>query len=147
MKYDSGKQTNATASMTFPSATYADIIVATFKAASSGSGSPAASLSPTSLIFASQGSQTVATTSPAQAVTLANSGSASLSINSIANTGTNSDDFALTINCGSSERPFGCFSLDCTSPSTERSGQGGVSEHSVPVFRNLVPQNPSRPHY
>jgi len=101
-------QTSATASMTFPSATYADIIAATFKAASSGGGSPAASLSSTSLNF---GSQTVGTTSPAQAVTLANSGSASLSISSIAIAGTNSDDFALTINCGSSEQPFGSFSL------------------------------------
>ena len=63
------------------------------------SGSPAASLSPTSLTFPSQ---TVGTTSAAQAVTLSNSGSAALSITSIAVTGTNSGDFGQTNNCGSS---------------------------------------------
>ena len=64
-----------------------------------GGGSPAASLSPTSLTFASQ---TVGTTSAAQAVTLSNSGSAALSITGIALTGTNSGDFGQTNNCGSS---------------------------------------------
>jgi hypothetical protein len=63
------------------------------------SGSPAASLSPTSLTFPSQ---TVGTASAAQAVTLANSGSAALSITGIAVTGTNSGDFGQTNNCGSS---------------------------------------------
>jgi len=62
-------------------------------------GSPVASLSPTSLTFPSQ---TVGTTSAAQAVNLSNSGSAALSITSIAITGTNSGDFAQTNNCGSS---------------------------------------------
>ena len=57
----------------------------------SGTGAgPAASLSPTSLAFASQG---VATTSAAQTVTLSNTGSAALSIASIAVTGTNILDF------------------------------------------------------
>src|SRR5439155_11033492 len=62
-------------------------------------GSPTASLSPTSLTFPSQ---TVGTTGTAQAVTLSNSGSAALSITSIAITGTNSGDFGQTNNCGSS---------------------------------------------
>src|SRR5207248_1165616 len=60
------------------------------------SGSPAASLSPTSLTFPSQ---TVGTTSAAQAVTLSNSGNAPLSITSIAITGTNAGNFAQTNNC------------------------------------------------
>ena len=52
------------------------------------------SLSPTSLTFASQA---VATTSPAQSVTLTNTGSGSLSISSIVASGS----FAETNNCGS----------------------------------------------
>src|SRR5207248_125423 len=59
-------------------------------------GSPVASLSPTSLTFPSQ---TVGTTSAAQAVNLSNSGSAALTITSIAITGTNSGDFAQNNNC------------------------------------------------
>src|SRR5437773_2685919 len=66
---------------------------------SSGTGSPAASLSPTSLTF---GNQNVGTTSAARAVTLSNSGSAALSVTSIAVTGTNAGDFAQSNNCGSS---------------------------------------------
>jgi methionine-rich copper-binding protein CopC len=66
----------------------------------SGTGTaPAATLSPTSLTFSSQN---VGTTSAPQAVTLSNSGSAALSISSIAVTGTNSGDFAQSNNCGSS---------------------------------------------
>ena len=60
---------------------------------------PAVSLSPTNLTFASQ---TVGTTSTAQAVTLSNTGSAPLSITSIAITGTNAGDFGQTNNCGTS---------------------------------------------
>jgi acid phosphatase len=57
---------------------------------------PAVTLSPTALTFASQ---TVGTTSAAQAVTLTNSQSTALSITSIAFTGTNSGDFGQTNNC------------------------------------------------
>src|SRR5207249_9996397 len=53
---------------------------------------PAATLSRTSLTF---GNQTVGTGSPAQSVTLSNSGSAALSISSFAVTG----DFGQTNNC------------------------------------------------
>jgi hypothetical protein len=60
---------------------------------------PAAVVSPTSLSYASQ---TVGTTSAAQAVTLSNTGNAALSITSIAITGTNAGDFAQTNNCGTS---------------------------------------------
>jgi hypothetical protein len=59
---------------------------------------PAVTLNPTSLTFASQ---PVNTASPSQAVTLTNSGSAPLTINSIGITGTNAGDFAQTNTCPS----------------------------------------------
>src|SRR5205823_4856317 len=62
-------------------------------------GVSAATLSPTSLTFSSQN---VGTTSAPQAATLSNSGSAPLSISSIAITGADSGDFAQTNNCNSS---------------------------------------------
>ncbi len=66
----------------------------------SGTGTaPAASLSPTSLSF---GNQPVNTTSAPQAVTLTNTGSATLNIASISITGTNSTDFAQINNCPAS---------------------------------------------
>src|SRR5206468_10061502 len=67
--------------------------------AGSTGGSPAASLSLTAVAF---GSEIVGSPSIAQTVTLSNSGTASLSITSIAITGTNSADYAQTNNCGSS---------------------------------------------
>ena len=60
---------------------------------------PGVSLSPTSLSF---GNQNVNSTSPAQTVTLNNSGTAALTINSISLTGTNSGDFAQTNTCPAS---------------------------------------------
>jgi hypothetical protein len=57
------------------------------------------SLSPTSLAF---GNQSVDVTSTAQSVTLSNTGNASLSITSLALTGSNASDFAQTNTCGSS---------------------------------------------
>ena len=60
---------------------------------------PSASLSPTNLTF---GSQTVGSTSAAQTITLSNTGNASLSLSSIALTGTDPGDFAQTNTCGSS---------------------------------------------
>ncbi len=60
-----------------------------------GATAPAVTLSPTSLTFAPQ---TDGTTSTAQAVTLTNSGTATLAITSL----TASGDFALTQNCGTS---------------------------------------------
>src|SRR5207247_7361126 len=65
----------------------------------SGTGVASVTLSPTSLTFPSQN---VGITSAPQAVTLSNSGSAALSISSIAITGANGGDFAQTNNCGSS---------------------------------------------
>jgi len=58
-----------------------------------------ASLSPTSLAF---GNQTVGTTSAAKVVTLSNTGTAALSITSIAVAGTNVGDFTQTHTCLSS---------------------------------------------
>jgi hypothetical protein len=61
---------------------------------------PIASLSPTSLAF---GNEPIDITSTAQTVTLSNTGSAALSITSVAITGTNANDFAETADtCGSS---------------------------------------------
>ena len=64
----------------------------------SGTGtSPAAQLSPTSLAF---GVQVINTTSSSRAVTLSNTGNSTMSITSIAFTGTNAADFARTTTCG-----------------------------------------------
>src|SRR5207248_1307385 len=57
---------------------------------------PAVTLTPTSLDF---GSQLVGTTSLVKSVTLRNSGSAPLTISSIAVTGANAGDYAQTNNC------------------------------------------------
>jgi len=62
---------------------------------SSGTSTPVASLSPTSLAF---GNQTVGT-SAAKSITLTNTGTGSLSISGYAITGTNSSDFTKTTNC------------------------------------------------
>ena len=70
--------------------------IGTFKfSGCGGGGTPSATLSPTSLTFASQN---VGTTSAAQAITLSNGGTAALSISSIATSG----DYAQTNNCGTS---------------------------------------------
>jgi hypothetical protein len=60
---------------------------------------PAVTLAPTSLTFASQN---VGTTSPAQAVTLTNSGNAALTITGITIAGANTGDFAETNTCPAS---------------------------------------------
>jgi len=69
--------------------------------ASSGAppSSPGASLSPTSLTFASQ---TVGASGSAQTVTLTNTGNATLTITGISITGADPSDFTETNNCGSS---------------------------------------------
>ncbi len=60
--------------------------------------SPAVSLSPSSLSFASQ---TINTTSTAQSVTVKNTGNAILNLSSVALSGTNSSEFKLSSGCGS----------------------------------------------
>jgi hypothetical protein len=64
-----------------------------------GSSTSTVTLSPSSLTFAGQA---VGTTSTAQTLTLKNGTSSSLTISSVAITGTNSGDFALTNGCGAS---------------------------------------------
>ena len=61
-----------------------------------GASAPAVTLSPASVTF---GSEQVATSSPAQVVTLTNSGSAPLTISSQALTGNNPGDFTITTTC------------------------------------------------
>ena len=62
-----------------------------------GDSLPAVTLTPGSVDF---GNQAVGTTSSAQTITLTNSGSASLTLDSITLTGSNGTDFAQTNNCG-----------------------------------------------
>jgi phosphatidylethanolamine-binding protein (PEBP) family uncharacterized protein len=69
--------------------------IANFKFPGCGGSAPAATLSPTSLTFASQ---TVGSTSAAQAITLTNGGTAALTITTIAASG----DYAQTNTCGTS---------------------------------------------
>ena len=72
---------------------------------------PAVSLSPASLSF---GSQNVGTTSAPQTVTLTNSGTADLTINSIGLGGTNPGDFAQTNTCPSTLAASASCSLSVT---------------------------------
>jgi hypothetical protein len=84
----------------------------------SGTGqAPAASLSTSSLTFASQ---TTGTTSAPQTITLTNSGNESLSISSIGLTGANPGDFTQSNTCGSSVAPGNTcmISVSFTPPAT-----------------------------
>src|SRR5260370_465405 len=90
---------------------------------------PVASVSPTSLTFASQ---TTGTTSAAQTVTLANTGNASLNLTSIAVTGTNSGDSAQTNNCGSSV----AAGANCTISVTFTPAAPGTRSSSVSITDN-----------
>src|SRR5205814_1015617 len=103
-------QSNTTASMTYANSNWNGTIFAAFRGNSTG-GSPTVSLSPTSLTFASQ---TVSSTSAAQAVALENGTTSPINISSIAFTGTNSGDFAQTNNCGSSLAAGASCSIDVT---------------------------------
>src|SRR5205823_566732 len=92
-------------------------------AALSGTGTtaPAVGLSPTSLSF---GNQLLNTTSTAQAVTLTNTGSASLTITSIAASG----DFSQTNNCPSSLGFSGSCTITVTfTPTVAGSRTGSIS--------------------
>lgn len=62
-----------------------------------GSAAPTVDISPSSLAF---GDQLINTTSPAQIVTLTNTGSATLNVKSITLSGANATDFAETTTCG-----------------------------------------------
>jgi dienelactone hydrolase len=77
---------------------------------------PNATLSPTSLTFATQ---LVGTTSPAQLVTLNNYGTATLTINSINFTGADPNDFVQTNTCGGSVGPGGSCTISVTFKPTQ----------------------------
>jgi len=98
--------------------------------------SPTAYLSPGSLSF---GNQIVGTTSAAKTMTLTNRGTASLSISSIALSGTNSTDFAQTNNCPGTL----AISASCTISVTFTPSATGNRSASVTLTDNAVdsPQN------
>ena len=100
-----------------------DDFIAEFQMAASGtgSGSPIVSLSSGSLTYASQN---VGTTSAAQSVTLNNTGSAALTITSIAVAGTNPGDFAQTNTCGASVAAGGNCSISVTFTPTAAGNRG-----------------------
>ena len=96
-----------------------------------GAASPAASLSPSSLPFASQG---LGTTSSAQVVTLTNSGGTTLSITGIALTGANAGDFAQTNTCGNSVAAGAKCTISATftpSATGTRSGTLSISDNAA----------------
>jgi hypothetical protein len=96
----------------------------------SGTGTaPVDGLSPTSLAF---GNQSVGTTSTAHTVTLSNTGNATLSITSLALTGTNASDFAQTNTCGSSV----AASANCTITVTFTPAASGSRTASVSITDN-----------
>ena len=90
---------------------------------------PVVGLSPTSVSF---GNQAVGTKSSPSIVTLSNSGSATLTINSISITGTNSGDFAQTNTCGSSLAP----ATSCTISATFTPTASGTRQASLSVSDN-----------
>jgi hypothetical protein len=92
----------------------------------SGTGTaPVDGLSPTSLAF---GNQSVGTPSTAQTLTLSNTGNATLSITSLALTGTNASDFAQTNTCGSSVAANAHCTISVTfTPSASGSRTASVS--------------------
>src|SRR5206468_2859609 len=103
-------QTNASAAMTYANSNWNGNIFAAFKGGTSTTGPPA-SLTPSSLTFASQ---TVSSTSAAQAVTLSNTTSTALSISSITFAGANPGDFGQTNTCGSSVAAGGNCAINVT---------------------------------
>jgi len=91
---------NGTISVPYNSVYGGSAITATLAVTGTGTGTPAASISPAGpLAF---GNQTVNTTSATQTLTLSNPGGAALNISSIAIAGANPTDFAQTNNCGAS---------------------------------------------
>jgi hypothetical protein len=92
-------------------------------------GGPGVTLSPTSLTFSSQN---IGTTSPAQSITLTNSGNATLSVTSITLTGANPGDFAQTNNCGTSV----AAGADCTISVTFTPTATGTRTASVTIADN-----------
>jgi formiminotetrahydrofolate cyclodeaminase len=94
-----------------------------------GRGTPAVSLSRTSLAF---GSQSVNTTSTAQTVTLSNTGNATLSISVITVTGANRTNFAEGNTCGRSV----AAGASCTIRVTFKPSASGSFKASVSIMDN-----------
>ncbi len=89
-------------------------------------------LSPNALTF---GNQVVGTTSAAQTVTVTNTGTAALTISSIAVTGTNASDFAQTNNCPTSPATV-AIGASCTINVTFKPGASGSSSASITLTDN-----------
>jgi len=98
------------------------------------SSAPAVTLSPTSLTF---NSQTVGTTSAAQAVTLTNSGNAALSITAIGLSGSNPGDFAQTNTCPLSPSTL-AVGANCTISVTFSPSATGNRAASVSIADNAA---------
>lgn len=102
-----------------------------------GTTAPAVTLSPTSLTF---GNQLVGSNSPSQPVTLTNTGSASLSITSVAVTGTNTGDFSETNNCGSTVAAGASCVINVTFDPTKtgsRSAKITVTDNASPSTQTV----------
>jgi hypothetical protein len=95
---------------------------------------PAVSLNPTTVSF---GNQNVGSSSPAQAVTLTNSGTLPLSISSIALTGTNATDFAQTNTCPSGSNTLAAGS-SCTVSVTFTPGASGARSATLMFTDNAA---------
>jgi len=94
-----------------------------------GGGTPAVSLSPTSLTFASTN---VGSTSAAQPVTLKNTGTAPLTISSVSFTGANAAAFSQTNTCGTSL----AASASCTISVTFQPTATGAASASLSIADN-----------
>ena len=94
-------------------------------------GAPSTSVSPTSLAFASQA---VGAATSAQVINLTNSGNAALSVNSIAVSGANANDFAQTNNCGSSV----AAASNCTISVTFKPSATGTRSAAVTLSDNAT---------
>ena len=92
---------------------------------------PAIAFVPTALTFADQ---TVGTTSSAATVTLSNTGTAALTIHSIAITGTNSGDFAQTHTCGATLAP----GKSCTISTSFKPTATGSRTASIAVSDSII---------
>ena len=101
-----------------------DPVNPTVSSALSGTGTaPVAVVSPTSLAFGNQKQQT---TSAPKTVTLSNTGTAPLTINSILIGGTNSGDFARTTTCGATLPAGANCSINVTFRPTKKGGRAAT---------------------
>jgi hypothetical protein len=96
-----------------------------------GPPAPLVTLSATSLAY---GNQNVGSPSAAQAISLQNTGSATLSITSIAFTGTNKGDFSQTNTCGTSV----AASASCTISVTFKPAANGARSASIAITDNAT---------